>query len=141
MLINFYCASIKQSIDFNPLIGKEQRIRFYVGMFVITSLTPSNFQRKHRKGQIFLHTKHVEHDKVSQRKCYQQRCQRIGVIQLQSKVSNIRYICTVLSRDKANKVYLGTAESNFKKRYIIIGSRLTMKLAQTIPLFQNIYGN
>ena len=59
---------------------------------------------------------------------------------MQSKVTNIRYICTVLSPDKANKVYLGTAESNFKKRYII-GRHLTMNLAQTIPLFQNIYGN
>ena len=35
---NFYCAIIKQSIDCNPLIGKQQWIRFYVGMFVTTSL-------------------------------------------------------------------------------------------------------
>ena len=34
---NFYCAIIKQSIDCNPLIGKQQWIRFYAGMFVITS--------------------------------------------------------------------------------------------------------
>ena len=38
MVINFYGAIIKQSIDCNPLIGKQQWIRFYVGMFVITSL-------------------------------------------------------------------------------------------------------
>ena len=38
MLINFYCASIKQSIDYNPLIGKQQWIRFYVGMFVTISI-------------------------------------------------------------------------------------------------------
>ena len=38
MLINFYCAIIKQSIDRNPLIGKQQWIKFYVGMFVITPL-------------------------------------------------------------------------------------------------------
>ena len=38
MLINFYCAIIKQSIDCIPLIGKQQWIRFYVGMLVITSL-------------------------------------------------------------------------------------------------------
>ena len=36
MLINFYCSIIKQSIDCNLLIGKQQWIRFYVGMFVIT---------------------------------------------------------------------------------------------------------
>ena len=36
MLINFYCSIIKQSIDCNPLIGKQQWIRFYIGMFVIT---------------------------------------------------------------------------------------------------------
>ena len=34
---NFYCAIIKQSIDCNPLIGKQQWIRFYVGMFVPTT--------------------------------------------------------------------------------------------------------
>ena len=38
MLINFYCTIIKQNIDYNPLIGKQQWIRFYVGMFVATSL-------------------------------------------------------------------------------------------------------
>ena len=38
MLIDFYCAIIKQSIDHNPLIGKQQWIRFYAGMFVTTSL-------------------------------------------------------------------------------------------------------
>ena len=38
MLISFYCAIIKQSIDCNLLIGKQQWIQFYVGMFVITSL-------------------------------------------------------------------------------------------------------
>ena len=38
MLINFYCAIIKQNIDCNPLIGKQQLIRFYVGIFVTTSL-------------------------------------------------------------------------------------------------------
>ena len=38
MVINFYGAIIKQSIDCNPLIGKQQGTRFYVGMFVITSL-------------------------------------------------------------------------------------------------------
>ena len=30
-------AIIKQSIDCNPLRGKKQSIRLYVGMFVITS--------------------------------------------------------------------------------------------------------
>ena len=38
MLVSFYCAITKQSIDRNPLTGKQQWIRFYVGMFVITKL-------------------------------------------------------------------------------------------------------
>ena len=36
--LRFYCTIIKQSIDCNPLIGKQQWIWFYVGMFVITLL-------------------------------------------------------------------------------------------------------
>ena len=38
MLVNLYYATIKRSIDCNPLIGKQKRIGFYVGMFVTTSL-------------------------------------------------------------------------------------------------------
>ena len=38
MLISFYCTIRKQIIDYNPLIGKQQWIRFYVVMFVTTSL-------------------------------------------------------------------------------------------------------
>ena len=38
MLINFYCTIVKQNIDYKPLIGTQQWIRFYVGMFVTTSL-------------------------------------------------------------------------------------------------------
>ena len=35
----------------------------------------------------------------------------------QCQVTDIIYECTVLSLDKPNKVYLGTAESDFKKRF------------------------
>ena len=35
----------------------------------------------------------------------------------QCKVTDIIYKCTVLSSNKPNKVYLGTAESDFKKRF------------------------
>ena len=38
MLKKIDYAITKQSIDFNPLIGKQQKIRFYVGLFVVTSL-------------------------------------------------------------------------------------------------------
>ena len=38
MLVNFYWAVTKESIDYNPLKVKQQGIRFYVGMFVTTSL-------------------------------------------------------------------------------------------------------
>ena len=40
MLINFYCAVIKQSVDCNPLIGKQKWIKFWfhIVTFVITSL-------------------------------------------------------------------------------------------------------
>ena len=38
MLISFYCTIMKQSIDCNPMIGKQNWTRFYVGMFIITSL-------------------------------------------------------------------------------------------------------
>ena len=38
MLISFYCPIIKQSIDCNPLISKQQGINVYVGIFEITSL-------------------------------------------------------------------------------------------------------
>ena len=41
MLMNFYYAIIKQSIDCNPLIDKQNLIRFYLGiMFIITSRIP-----------------------------------------------------------------------------------------------------
>ena len=33
------------------------------------------------------------------------------------QVTDIIYKCTVLSPDKPNKVYLGTAEDDFKKRF------------------------
>ena len=59
----------------------------------------------------------------------------------QCQVTDIIDKCTVLLPDKPNKVHLGTAEGYFKKWFYNIGSRLTMKVAQTIPLFQNIYGN
>ena len=35
----------------------------------------------------------------------------------QCQVTDIIYQCTVLSPDKPNKVYLGTAEGDFKKRF------------------------
>ena len=35
----------------------------------------------------------------------------------QCQVTDIIYKCTVLSPDKPNKVYLGTAEGDFKKRF------------------------
>ena len=57
----------------------------------------------------------------------------------QCQVTDIIYKCTALSPDKPNKVYPGTAEGDLKSDFIIIGSRLTMKVAQTIPPFQNIY--
>ena len=47
----------------------------------------------------------------------------------------------VLSPDKPNEVYLGTLRVISKGDFIITGSRLTMKLAQTKPPFQNIFGN
>ena len=59
----------------------------------------------------------------------------------QCQVTGITYKCTALSLDKPNKVYLGTAEGDLKSDFINIGSRSTMKVAQTIPPFQNIYGN
>ena len=35
----------------------------------------------------------------------------------QRQVTDLIYKCTVLSPDKPNKVYFGTAESDFKKRF------------------------
>ena len=35
----------------------------------------------------------------------------------QCQVTDLIYKCTVLSPNKPNKVYLGTAESDFKKRF------------------------
>ena len=49
----------------------------------------------------------------------------------QRQVTYIIYKYNVLSPDKPNEVYLGTAEGGFKKRFN----------NQTIPPFQNIYGN
>ena len=74
-----------------------------------------------------MHTKHVEHDKISQQKVINKdvkelkpcncrvksecplngRCQVIGII----------YKCTVLSPDTQNKVFHGTVEGDFKKQF------------------------
>ena len=57
----------------------------------------------------------------------------------QCQVSDIMYKCTVLSPEKTNKVYLGTSDGDFKKRFYNQRKSFN-KLAQTIPPFQNIYG-
>ena len=49
----------------------------------------------------------------------------------QCQFTDIVYKCTVLSPDKPSKMYLDD--------FTIIGSRLTMKVAQTVPPFQNIW--
>ena len=45
--------------------------------------------------------------RVKSESCLNGQCQVTGII----------YKCTVLSPDKPNKVYLGTAEDDFKKRF------------------------
>ena len=66
--------------------------------------------------------------KSHNKKSHQQRRQRIEAMYLQSKISeffqndqcqvtDIMYKCTVLSPNKPNKMYLGTAEGDFKKRF------------------------
>ena len=38
-------------------------------------------------------------------------------VNAQCQVTDVTYKCTVLSQEKPNKVYLGTAEGDFKKRF------------------------
>ena len=84
------------------------------------------------------HFKKVINKGIKELKSYNCRAKSECPLNRQCQVTDIIYKCTVLSPEKPNKVYLGTAEGHFKK---LIESRLTMKLAQRIPRFQNIYGN
>ena len=74
-----------------------------------------------------MHLKLVEHDKISQQKkvnidVKESKSCKCGVksecpLNGRCQVTDIIYKCTVLSPDKPNKVYLGTAEGDFKKRF------------------------
>ena len=87
------------------------------------------------------HSKKVINEHVKELKSCNCRVKSGCPLNGQYQVTGKIYKCTVLSPDKPNKVYLGTAEGDSKNDFIIIGSHLTMKLAQTILPFQNIYGN
>ena len=87
------------------------------------------------------HNKNVINKDVKESKSCNCRAESERPLNGQCQVTDIIYKFTVLSPDKANKVYLGTTEGDSKINFIIIGSHLTMKVAQTTPPFQNIYGN
>ena len=59
----------------------------------------------------------------------------------QCQVTNIIYKCTVLSSNKPNKVYLGTAERDFKKRFHNHRKSFNDDSANDTTLSKHIYGN
>ena len=63
------------------------------------------------------HTKKVINKDVKESKSFNSRVKSKCSLNGQSQVTDIIYKCTVLSPDKPNKVYLGTAEGDFKKRF------------------------
>ena len=76
------------------------------------------------------HNKKVINKDVKELKSFSCRVKSECPLNGQCQVTGTIYKCTVLSPDKSNKVYLGTVEGDFKKRlFVVIGSRLTMKLA------------
>ena len=87
------------------------------------------------------HNKKVINKDVKESKSCNCRVKSECPLNGQCQVTDIIYKCTVLSPDKPNKVYLGTAEGDFKKRFYNHRKSFNNKVAQTIPHFQNIYGN
>ena len=63
------------------------------------------------------HNKKVINKDVKESKSCNCRIKSECPLNSQCQVTDIIYECTVLSLDKPNKVYLGTAESDFKKRF------------------------
>ena len=63
------------------------------------------------------HNKKVINKDVKELKSCNFRVQSECPLNGQCQVTDIIYKCTVLSPDKPNKVYLGTAEGDFKKRF------------------------
>ena len=57
----------------------------------------------------------------------------------QYQFTDIIYKCTLLSRDKPKKCTSEMLRLSSKRDFMIIGSRLTMKLVPKIPPFQNIW--
>ena len=63
------------------------------------------------------HNKKVINKDVKESKSCNCRVKSERPLNSQCQVTDIIYKCTVLSPDKPNKVYLGTAEGDFKKRF------------------------
>ena len=63
------------------------------------------------------HNKKVINKDVKELKSYNCRVKSECPLNGQCRVTDIIYKCTVLSPDKPNKVYLGTAEGDFKKQF------------------------
>ena len=63
------------------------------------------------------HNKKVINKHVIKLKQFNWRVKSEYALNGQCQVTNIIYKCTVLSSDKLNKVYLGKAEGDFKKRF------------------------
>ena len=63
------------------------------------------------------HNKKVINKDVKESKSCNCRVKSECPLNGQCQVTDIIYKCTVLSPDKPNKVYLGTAEGDFKKRF------------------------
>ena len=63
------------------------------------------------------HNKKVINKDVKESKSCNCRVKSESPLNSQCQVTDIIYKCTVLSPDKPNKVYLGTAESDFKKQF------------------------
>ena len=63
------------------------------------------------------HNKKVINKDVKELKSYNCRVKSECPLNGQCRVTDIIYKCTVLSLDKPNKLYLGTAQGDFKKRF------------------------
>ena len=66
---------------------------------------------------IKFHNKKVINKDVKESKSCNYRVKSECPLNGKCQVTDIIYKCTVLSPDKLNKVYLGTAEGDFKKQF------------------------
>ena len=82
-----------------------------------STLSESYSWTQNMSSMIKPHSKKVVNKDVKKLKSCHCRVKSECPLNIQFQVTDIIYKCTVLSPDKPNKVYLGTAEGDFKKRF------------------------